>query len=151
MLHRPSHLPRLARRARRRRLKHRSQTLPVAVRQPNSARTDLHFLGLRPRVRTVAAHSVGSGLDGGARLRKRERQERRRHFGDDTGLVWLCVADYRDDRSADHDFEYKSAECFGLVGRQREGKVGRYVQTTGRRHMRKDNEITSCEYGRVHQ
>lgn len=100
------HLPRLAPRNRRARLRARRQTLSLPPRQPSCPGPHLRRLHLRARQRAVAAHGLGRGLDHRARLGERVGEVGGGHGGDGAGVVWVRAVYYRDDWAAGYDTEY---------------------------------------------
>lgn len=77
------HLPRLARRSRLRRLRTRSETLPLARSLASRPIPRLHRLHVRLGLGIMATHSLSSGQRRRPRLQQRKRQKWRRHRSHD--------------------------------------------------------------------
>ncbi len=104
----PRHLSRLAHRIRRR-LRNRSETLPLTGRQPSRARHHLHCLRLRAGQHHVAAHGGGGGVDDRPRSRERECEEWGGRHGHDPGLVRVWIAGRCDVGLVGYDPQYPVA------------------------------------------
>jgi hypothetical protein len=104
----PRHVPRMARRRRRPRLRTRSQTIPLKTGLPDRPRNHLHRLDFRPGVRTVATHSISRRLDYRSRSRQRQRKKWCRNLSNGIGMVRIRITDYRHDRITGYDTQYPS-------------------------------------------
>jgi hypothetical protein len=102
----PRHVPGLARRSRRVRLRPRSQALPLAPRLPGRAGPHLRRLRLHTCLCPVAAHCLCGRLHDRPGHGEWQREQWRWDDSDDIGVVWVRVVYYRDDWAAGYDFEY---------------------------------------------
>ena len=105
----PRHLPRLARRNRRTRLRTRREAFPLAAGFSSGTRSHLHRCRLCPRDRTMATYGFSGCKYNSARFRKWKPEVRSRDVGNDTRVVWICAVDNCDDWTAGDDSEYSIA------------------------------------------